>query len=59
MTYRRSDPDKGDLHRCRDEKCDLGKRKGRRYCNQTVWENLRLFGPIPRASQLWQDLYGM
>ena len=36
-------------------------RKGKRYCNQELWDNrsdyLRLFGPIRQDSQEWESLY--
>ena len=61
MEYVRSDPKKGHLYRCRRERCHLKTRKGRRYCNQEVWENrsdnLRLFGPIRQNSAEWKNLY--
>ena len=63
MDYLGSGPVKGDLYRCCKQRCHLSGRKGRVYCNQAVWENrndnLRRFGPIPRKSQAWKDLYGM
>ena len=63
MEYLGINVDKGDLYRCREEKCHLSKRKERLYCNQAGWErkndNVRLVVPIPRQSQWWKNLYRM
>ncbi len=63
MEYVGTDPQKGHLYRCRRKRCHLTGQKGRRYCNQEVWENrsdnLRLFGPIRRGSPERNDLYGL
>ena len=62
MEYVRSHGGKR-LYRCPPSGCHLRARRGVRYCDERVWEsghgNPRLFGPIPRGSAAWKDLYGM
>ena len=62
MEYVRSHGGKR-LYRCPPSGCHLHARRGVRYCDERVWEsghgNPRLFGPIPRGSAAWKDLYGM
>ncbi len=63
MKYVRSDPERGHLYRCPDGGCALKDRKGVRYCHDWIWEkpdpngNLRLVGPVRRASTEWKALY--
>ena len=63
MEYVRSDPEKGLLYRCRRDGCILRGRKGVSYCGDEIWdkpdEDLRLFGPIRRASKEWRELYDL
>jgi len=61
MMYVRSEEGKGDLYRCRSERCHLDTRRGVRYCMDEIWENRtdnpRRFGALRRKSAEWKALY--
>ena len=61
MEYVRSDPQQGDLYRCKGCHLAGSNRGGVRHCDTEVWEkpsgNIRLFGAIRRDSPEWRALY--
>ena len=63
MEFVRQDPERGRLYRCAGCHLKDSTKGGVRHCDIEVWEdpwqNLRLFGAIPRRSPEWDAIYAM